>query len=53
LTVEQLTKVEAICNEFIRRDMAVYTKDVPLSVAKAIHGLRAVFGEVSGMVIYC
>ncbi|RKP26288.1 alanyl-tRNA synthetase, cytoplasmic [Syncephalis pseudoplumigaleata] len=46
LTVEQLTKVEAICNEFIRRDMAVHTKDVPLSVAKAIHGLRAVFGEV-------
>ncbi|KAI8051536.1 tRNA synthetases class II (A)-domain-containing protein [Syncephalis plumigaleata] len=46
LTVEQLTKVEAICNEFIRRDMPVYTKDVPLSVAKAIHGLRAVFGEV-------
>ncbi|KAI9596522.1 alanyl-tRNA synthetase [Syncephalis fuscata] len=46
LSLEQLIKVEAICNEFIKRDVTVYAKDVPLSVAKAIHGLRAVFGEV-------
>ncbi|RKP10011.1 alanyl-tRNA synthetase [Thamnocephalis sphaerospora] len=46
LTAEQLRKVEYICNEFIRRDTQVFAEDVPLHVAKAINGLRAVFGEV-------
>jgi alanyl-tRNA synthetase len=46
-TVEQLRKIEEICNDFIRRDLPVYAEEVPLHVAKAIHGLRAVFGEVS------
>ncbi|OBZ91910.1 Alanine--tRNA ligase [Choanephora cucurbitarum] len=41
----QLEKVEKICNEFIGKNLKVYSKEVPLAVAKAIHGLRAVFGE--------
>lgn len=45
VSTEQLDKVEKICNEFIERNSKVYSKEVPLPVAKAIHGLRAVFGE--------
>ncbi|GBB93113.1 hypothetical protein RclHR1_02110012 [Rhizophagus clarus] len=42
----ELAKIESISNEFIKKNQKVYSKDVPLPVAKAIHGLRAVFGEV-------
>ncbi|CEP13586.1 hypothetical protein [Parasitella parasitica] len=45
VTVDQLAKVENICNDFIAKNLKVYSKEVPLAVAKAIHGLRAVFGE--------
>lgn len=41
----QLAEVESICNDFINANHKVYSKEVPLPVAKAIHGLRAVFGE--------
>lgn len=40
-----LSKVEAICNEWIKKAAPVYTKEVPLAVAQQISGLRAVFGE--------
>ncbi|KAG9306711.1 hypothetical protein G9A89_004258 [Geosiphon pyriformis] len=43
---EELARVENISNDFIKKNHKVYSKDVPLHVAKAIHGLRAVFGEV-------
>ncbi|CAG8472517.1 17535_t:CDS:10 [Acaulospora colombiana] len=43
---EELALIEKISNEFIKKNLKVYSKDVPLPVAKAIHGLRAVFGEV-------
>lgn len=29
----------------IKKNLTVYTKQVPLAQAKSIHGLRAVFGE--------
>ncbi|KAI9304873.1 alanyl-tRNA synthetase [Cunninghamella echinulata] len=45
VTVEQLDEIEKICNEFVTKNSPVYSKEVPLPVAKAIHGLRAVFGE--------
>ncbi|KAI8390200.1 alanyl-tRNA synthetase [Blakeslea trispora] len=45
VNAKQLEKVEKICNDFIGKNMKVYSKEVPLAVAKAIHGLRAVFGE--------
>ncbi|KAF7721005.1 Alanine--tRNA ligase [Apophysomyces ossiformis] len=45
VTPSQLAEVEKICTEFIEKNQKVYSKEVPLPVAKAIHGLRAVFGE--------
>ncbi|KAI9319073.1 alanyl-tRNA synthetase [Dichotomocladium elegans] len=45
VSTSDLAKVEKICNEFIAKNSKVYSKEVPLPVAKAIHGLRAVFGE--------
>lgn len=45
LTTPQLAETEKICNEMIAKNDPVFSKEVPLPVAKAIHGLRAVFGE--------
>ncbi|KAI7867818.1 alanyl-tRNA synthetase [Spinellus fusiger] len=45
LSTAQLAKVEDICNKVIAKNLKVYSNDVPLPIAKAIHGLRAVFGE--------
>lgn len=45
VNVKQLEQVEKITNDFISKNLKVYSKEVPLAVAKAIHGLRAVFGE--------
>jgi len=45
LTVDQLKKIEDICSDFIKKNHKVYSTPVPLPVAKAIYGLRAVFGE--------
>eukprot|EP00878_Enallax_costatus_P013646 GHUV01014269.1.p1 GENE.GHUV01014269.1~~GHUV01014269.1.p1 ORF type:complete len:806 (+),score=287.63 GHUV01014269.1:1306-3723(+) len=42
----QLAKVESICREWVTADKAVTSKEVSLAQAKAIKGLRAVFGEV-------
>jgi alanyl-tRNA synthetase len=46
LSVDQLKKVENITNTVIKKNEKVYYKDVPLSLAKSIAGVRAVFGEV-------
>ncbi|CAG8566504.1 3994_t:CDS:10 [Ambispora leptoticha] len=46
VAIDELAKVEIISNDFIQKNHKVYSKEVPLHVAKAIHGLRAVFGEV-------
>ncbi|KAJ1525582.1 Alanine--tRNA ligase, partial [Nowakowskiella sp. JEL0078] len=42
----QLEQIEAITNDFIERNLKVYSKEVSLAVGKSITGLRAVFGEV-------
>ncbi len=42
---EELGKVESIVREQIKRDLTVYAQPAPLSSAKNINGLRAVFGE--------
>ena len=46
MTLAQLSETEKICNDFISANYPVYASDVPLSEAKQIRGLRAVFGEV-------
>ena len=45
LTEEQVDKVEKICNQLIDEAKPVYSSVVPLGQARAIHSLRAVFGE--------
>jgi alanyl-tRNA synthetase len=40
-----LEKIEGISTQYIRQNCAVYGKDVPLSLAREITGVRAVFGE--------
>ncbi|KAK9823998.1 hypothetical protein WJX72_006880 [[Myrmecia] bisecta] len=42
----KLGKIEAICREHVANSRQVFAKEVALSDAKAINGLRAVFGEV-------
>eukprot|EP01138_Halocafeteria_seosinensis_P002793 gb/GECG01002854.1/.p1 GENE.gb/GECG01002854.1/~~gb/GECG01002854.1/.p1 ORF type:complete len:1039 (+),score=167.11 gb/GECG01002854.1/:1-3117(+) len=45
LTEEQIDRIEGICNELIDEAKPVYSKVVSLGKARAIHSLRAVFGE--------
>ncbi len=45
LTPQEIEQVEALCNEQIRADRPVYTKEVPEAEARKINTLRAVFGE--------
>jgi len=45
LTLEELRKIEELCDADIKANHAVYRKSVPLSQAQAIHSVRAVFGE--------
>jgi hypothetical protein len=47
LTVDQVSRVEDICNKMVASNYSVYSQEVPLHVAKSINGLRAVFGEVA------
>lgn len=42
----KLEKIEAICREWVAAGRPVSSKEVSLAQAKAIKGLRAVFGEV-------
>jgi alanyl-tRNA synthetase len=44
---EDLKKIEDECTKYIRQNCPVFSKDVPLSTAQEITGVRAVFGEVS------
>ncbi|KAF9300598.1 Alanine--tRNA ligase [Mortierella antarctica] len=46
MTSQQINEADLIVSDFIKRNLAVYSQEVPLSVAKEINGLRAVFGEV-------
>lgn len=45
VTVEELSKVEEICNKEIKQNLGVYYKEVSLDLAKSIYNVRAVFGE--------
>lgn len=45
VSVEEVSKVEAICTDYIRKNASVFTLDVPLAKAHEICGVRAVFGE--------
>jgi len=45
LSLEEIKKVEDICNEKIQQNLSVYTMSVKLADAKSVNGLRAVFGE--------
>ncbi|KAF5102517.1 hypothetical protein DV451_001810 [Geotrichum candidum] len=45
LSLKEVEAVENISNEYIKKNLSVYAKDVPLEQATEINGLRAVFGE--------
>ncbi|KAI5786445.1 alanyl-tRNA synthetase [Peziza echinospora] len=45
LSPAELERVENISTEYIRQNLKVYAKDVPLAIAREIEGVRAVFGE--------
>lgn len=45
MTLSELTKIEGICVDWIRRNVEVFSKEVDLKTAQKIPGLRAVFGE--------
>lgn len=45
LSTKELENVENISNEYIKKNLSVYAKDVALAQASEINGLRAVFGE--------
>ncbi len=46
MTTEQLKLCEETVLEIIKANHPVYAKETPLSIAKEIQGLRAVFDEV-------
>ena len=41
----ELSKIESMSQEWIRRNVKVFSKELDLQVAQKIPGLRAVFGE--------
>ena len=45
--MDQIAKTTAESVKLIARNEPVYAKDSPLANAKAVQGLRAVFGEAS------
>ncbi|ODV89599.1 hypothetical protein CANCADRAFT_4217 [Tortispora caseinolytica NRRL Y-17796] len=45
LSSKELSKVEEICTEYLKRNDSVYTMEVSLDIATSIAGVRAVFGE--------
>lgn len=45
LTASQIAEVETVCRDIVNAKVDVYTQVTALGDAKAIHSLRAVFGE--------
>ncbi|KAG9036604.1 Alanine--tRNA ligase [Tulasnella sp. JGI-2019a] len=45
VTHDELVKIENICNDWIKKDVKVYSQEMDLKTAQRIPGLRAVFGE--------
>ena len=47
MKTDEIKRVEEIANEIVAKKQVIYAKDIPLAMAKAIQGLRAIFDEVS------
>lgn len=45
LTLKEIGQVENLCNEYIKKNTPVFSKDIELTLAQKIKGVRAVFGE--------
>lgn len=45
VTLPEIEKIEEMSNSYIKQNCKIYSKDVPLDIAKGIEGVRAVFGE--------
>ena len=45
VTQAELEKIEALSQDWVRRNVGVYAKELQLPVAQKIYSLRAVFGE--------
>jgi alanyl-tRNA synthetase len=45
ITPAELSQIEEKSTAYIRQNCQVYSQDVPLATARAINGVRAVFGE--------
>jgi alanyl-tRNA synthetase len=45
ITIPELAKIESISNDWIKRNVRVFSKELSLKLAYKIPGLRAVFGE--------
>lgn len=45
LTVDEIARAEELFNQAVSSDLKVYTREVPLELAKTIAGLRPMFGE--------
>ncbi len=45
ITGEELSRIESMANEWVKKAVKVYARDLDLETAKKIPGLRAVFGE--------
>lgn len=45
VALAELDQVEKLCSKYIKDNQTVFYEDVPLAEAKAICGVRAVFGE--------
>ena len=45
IAVSELGKIESITNDWIERNVKVFSKELDLKTAQKIPGLRAVFGE--------
>jgi len=45
ISTEEIVQIEKLCSDIIAKNLKVYRKSVALDLAKAINGVRAVFGE--------
>ena len=45
VSAQELAKIEAISQDWVKRNVRVFGKEVSLPVAQKIYSLRAVFGE--------
>lgn len=45
ISLEELSRIESICHDWIKRDVPVYSQEMNLQEGFKIPGLRAVFGE--------